>query len=48
MAKGAIENANKLIRKYIPKKSNFDDFSDKTNNGDTEEIKPSSSRENQL
>ena len=29
MAKGAIENANKLIRKYIPKKSNFDDFSDK-------------------
>ena len=26
--KGAIENANKLIRKYIPKKSNFDDFSD--------------------
>lgn len=27
--KGAIENANKLIRKYIPKKSNFDDFSDK-------------------
>jgi IS30 family transposase len=27
--KGAIENANKLIRKYIPKKSNFNDFSDK-------------------
>lgn len=27
--KGAIENANKLIRKYIPKKSNFDDFSDR-------------------
>jgi len=27
--KGAIENANKLIRKHIPKKSNFDDFSDK-------------------
>ncbi len=27
--KGAIENANKLIRKYIPKKSNFDYFSDK-------------------
>lgn len=27
--KGAIENANKLIRRYIPKKSNFDDFSDK-------------------
>lgn len=26
--KGAIENANKLIRKYIPKNSNFDDFSD--------------------
>lgn len=26
--KGAIENANKLIRKYIPKKANFDDFSD--------------------
>ncbi len=22
--KGAMENANKLIRKYIPKKSNFD------------------------
>lgn len=27
--KGAIENANKLIRKYILKKSNFDNFSDK-------------------
>ncbi len=27
--KGAIENANKLIRKYIPKKDNFDDFPDK-------------------
>lgn len=27
--KGAIENANRLIRKYIPKKSNFDDFSDR-------------------
>ncbi len=27
--KGAIKNANKLIRKYIPKKSNFNDFSDK-------------------
>lgn len=27
--KGAIENANKLIRKYIPKKSNFDDFNNK-------------------
>ena len=26
--KGAIENANKHIRKYIPKKANFDDFSD--------------------
>ena len=26
--KGAIENANKLIRKYIPKKANFQDFSD--------------------
>ena len=26
--KGSIENANKLIRKYIPKKANFDDFSD--------------------
>lgn len=26
--KGAIENANKLIRKYIPKKANFDDFTD--------------------
>ena len=25
--KGAIENANKLIRKYIPKKANFEDFS---------------------
>ena len=25
--KGAIENANKLIRKYIPQKSNFDNFS---------------------
>ena len=27
--KGAIENANKLIRKYIPKKSNFDCFPDR-------------------
>lgn len=27
--KGAIENANKLIRKYIPKKANFNDFSDR-------------------
>ena len=27
--KGAIENANKLIRKYIPKNANFDDFSDR-------------------
>jgi IS30 family transposase len=26
--KGAIENANKLIRKYIPKKANFNNFSD--------------------
>ena len=26
--KGAIENANKLIRRYIPKKANFNDFSD--------------------
>lgn len=26
--KGAIENANKLIRKYIKKKDDFDDFSD--------------------
>ena len=27
--KGTIENANKLIRQYIPKKANFDDFTDK-------------------
>lgn len=27
--KVAIENANKLIRKYIPQKSNFEKFSDK-------------------
>lgn len=26
--KGGIENANKLIRKYIPKKADFDNFSD--------------------
>lgn len=26
--KGAIENANKLIRKYIPKKADFNNFSD--------------------
>ena len=26
--KGAIENANKLIRKYIPKKADFNDFTD--------------------
>ncbi|MDD7597681.1 MAG: IS30 family transposase, partial [Prevotella sp.] len=27
--KGAVENANKLIRRYIPKKANFNDFSDR-------------------
>ena len=27
--KGSIENANKLIRKYIPKKADFCDFTDK-------------------
>jgi IS30 family transposase len=27
--KGAIENANKLIRRYITKKSNFEDFTDR-------------------
>ena len=27
--KGAIENTNKLIRQYIPKQANFDDFTDK-------------------
>lgn len=27
--KGAIENANKLIRKYIPKKAHFKDFTDR-------------------
>ena len=27
--KGAIEHANKLIRKYIPKKANFADFTDR-------------------
>ena len=27
--KGAIENTNKLIRQYIPKQANFDDYSDK-------------------
>ena len=26
--KGAVEHENKLIRQYIPKKANFDDFSD--------------------
>ena len=26
--KGAVENVNKLIRQYIPKKSNFNDFSE--------------------
>lgn len=26
--KGAVENINKLIRQYIPKKSNFNDFTD--------------------
>ena len=26
--KGAVEHENKLIRQYIPKKSNFNDFSD--------------------
>jgi hypothetical protein len=25
--RGFIENTNKLIRQYIPKKANFDDFS---------------------
>lgn len=27
--KGAIENTNKLIREYIPKQVNFDDYTDK-------------------
>ena len=27
--KGAIENTNKLIRRYIPKQANFDEFTDK-------------------
>ena len=27
--KGAVENTNKLIRQYIPKQANFDDFTDK-------------------
>jgi len=27
--KGAIENTNKLIRQYIPKHANFDDYTDK-------------------
>ena len=27
--KGGIENTNKLIRQYIPKQANFDDFTDK-------------------
>lgn len=27
--KGAVENTNKLIRLYIPKQANFDDFTDK-------------------
>lgn len=27
--KGAIENANKLIRQFIPKSANFNDFTDK-------------------
>ncbi len=26
--KGAVENYNKLVRQYIPKKADFDDFSD--------------------
>lgn len=27
--KGAIENANKLIRQYIPKSANFNDYTEK-------------------
>lgn len=27
--KGAVENANKLIRRYIKKKANFNDYTDK-------------------
>ena len=27
--KGALENTNKLIRQYIPKQANFDDYTDK-------------------
>ena len=27
--KGVVENTNKLIRQYIPKQANFDDFTDK-------------------
>ena len=29
MQKGEIENTNKIIRQYIPKQANFDDFTDK-------------------
>ena len=37
--KGTIENTNKLIRQYIPKKANFDDFTDRKIANDTEENK---------
>ena len=37
--KGAIENTNKLIRQYIPKKANFDDFNRQKDCEHTEENK---------
>ena len=46
--KGAIENANKLIRKYIPKKANFDDFSDSKIMKIQKKNQPQTERENKL
>ena len=46
--KGAIENANKLIRKNIPKKANFDDFSDSKIMKIQKKNQPQTERENKL
>lgn len=46
--KGAIENANKLIRKYIPQKANFDDFSDSKIMKIQKKNQPQTERENKL
>jgi IS30 family transposase len=36
--RGANENLNGLIRRYIPKKANFDDYTDKENQSIEQQI----------